>query len=229
MPQPYEATQRAEEPEHAGCLVFEAGLADYLEGEIRPEVVRHSRECEYCAVILADLELVTTESRSSGAEVGAPGPSPRVWANIRATLESEGYFRDRRGWWERFSSPWSHAPSPFPLVGLAVVLLTAALFLVYPLGRTNIPPRYTPTIAGQQELQQAVVQLEQAYRERAASFEPAVKQSYEKGLESLDASIEQAQSSLDAQPENDLAREYLLTAYEQKADVLASALEYNGR
>ncbi len=228
MPEPFEATQRATEPEHKGCLIFEGGLADYLEGQIRPDLARHARECEYCAVMLADLELISTESRTAGLEEGGRGPSPRVWANIRAALESEGYFRDQRGWRERFFSQWWAAPNPVPLAAMAVVLLAAAVFLVYPWTHTNLP-LHSAAIAGQQELQQTVAQLEQAYRERATSFEPAVKQGYEKGLESLNASIEAAQSSLDSQPDNDMAREYLLTAYEQKADVLASALEFNGR
>lgn len=242
MPEQYPALDRTTEANRAGCMTFEAGLAAYLEGEVRPEVVSHARECTYCGVILADLETIMAESRRAGA--GAPiepGPSPRVWANIRATLEAEGYFRDQRAWWERWFPRWSLAPNPVPLAVLGVAVLAGATLLLSPRsshpgysGReqtANLAPSAMNmgVISGQQELQQAVRNLEKAYRERAVSFEPAVKLGYEKGLSSLDASIEQAELSVKEHPDNDLARDYLLTAYEQKAEVLATALEFNGR
>jgi hypothetical protein len=44
-------------------------------------------------------------------------------------------------------------------------------------------------------------------------------------LNSLDASIRECNDSLQREPGNSLAHEYLLAAYSQKAEVLSSALE----
>jgi hypothetical protein len=52
---------------------------------------------------------------------------------------------------------------------------------------------------------------------------------YQKRLRSLDNSINECRDSVRRQPADDLAQQYLLTAYAQKAEVLASALEFGNR
>ena len=58
---------------------------------------------------------------------------------------------------------------------------------------------------------------------------PDLKATYDKSLVSLDHSIEECLDSLQNEPRNALAHEYLLTAYTRKAEVLSSALEFDGR
>ena len=74
-----------------------------------------------------------------------------------------------------------------------------------------------------------MAELESSYRVRKVSFEPAVQATYDRGLDSLNASIQECRDSVQREPDNSLAREYLLAAYEQKAQVLTAALEYDGR
>ena len=77
----------------AACRLFDAQVADYLDGEDRPAVVVHASECAFCAVVLADLRTVISESAALGFEE----PPPRVWANIRAASEVAAVI-DRRNW-----------------------------------------------------------------------------------------------------------------------------------
>jgi len=56
-----------------------------------------------------------------------------------------------------------------------------------------------------------------------------VKATYRKGLESLDASIEECRASVEREPGDTLARQYLVAAYTQKAEVLATALQFDVR
>jgi hypothetical protein len=72
-----------------------------------------------------------------------------------------------------------------------------------------------------------VSELENSYQARKTSFEPADQDTYERSLASLNNSIREARASLKEEPENALAREYLTAAYEQKAEVLSAALEYD--
>jgi hypothetical protein len=58
---------------------------------------------------------------------------------------------------------------------------------------------------------------------------PDLKATYEKSLVSLDGSIRECLDSLHHEPGNALAHDYLLTAYTRKAEVLSSALEFEGR
>jgi hypothetical protein len=71
--------------------------------------------------------------------------------------------------------------------------------------------------------------MEASYRASEKSLDPTMQASYQKGLESLNNSIQECQESVKKEPGNTMAREYLATAYQEKAAVLSAALEYDGR
>jgi len=220
------------------CRLFDAQVADYLEGGDRPAVIAHASECAFCGVILADLRAVISESAALGFEE----PPPRVWANIRATLEAEGVFREPGGWWTRWVSHLTSLPSP-AAVGVLASLVILALSLsvspgvfgprTAPAGRTAKPTAEAvapPQISSEDiALAETIKELEGSYQARKTSFEPAVEDTYERSLVSLNNSIREARDSVKEEPGNALAREYLVAAYEQKAEVLSAALEYDGR
>jgi hypothetical protein len=78
-------------------------------------------------------------------------------------------------------------------------------------------------------LERVVHELEETFRAREGSLAPDLKATYENSLISLDASIRECSDSLEREPDNSLAHEYLLAAYSQKAEVLSSALEFDER
>jgi hypothetical protein len=78
-------------------------------------------------------------------------------------------------------------------------------------------------------LERVVDELEETFRAREASLAPDLKATYDNSLISLDTSIRECSDSLEREPGNSLAHEYLLAAYSQKAEVLSSALEFAER
>jgi hypothetical protein len=78
-------------------------------------------------------------------------------------------------------------------------------------------------------LVQTVHELEEHYRAREGFFHPVLKATYQRNLESLNASIGECLESVQREPRNNLAREYLVRAYTQKAELLASAMEIDSR
>jgi hypothetical protein len=78
-------------------------------------------------------------------------------------------------------------------------------------------------------LAHVVSDLEVNFRANEASMTPELKATYDKSLVSLDTSIRECLDSLHDEPRNTLAQDYLLTAYTRKAEVLSSALEFEGR
>jgi hypothetical protein len=227
----------------AACRNFEAGLSAYLDGESRPEVPGHAGECRFCSVLLSDLQQLVTASAALPDE----DPPARLWANIRVALESEGVFKAPAGFWERWlpSLEFLRRPAPVAVLGglalLSLLLVTpsdvsdSGFGAFLPRMSSQVPgmtPKVQLARAGVEvdgNLQQTVQELQAIYRSRALSFRPAVSAAYEQGLRSLDLSIEECQDSVRREPANGLAREYLLSAYEQKAEVLQSALEFEGR
>ncbi|MGH9374981.1 MAG: hypothetical protein ACRD1J_02310 [Terriglobia bacterium] len=226
-------------PTTDGCLKFEEELPAYLEGEDRPLVLEHAEGCEFCRCVLADVEMV----RGLSLELVLDEPSPVVWANVRAALAAEGIIHPQVSFWRRWlpSGNRRWLRSPAPVIGAVAAVVVAVVLLRGP--RPGNPPQissassvqpavaiatnYSPRSTAQ--AQQTIEQLEQVYDARRGSMEPSLEVTYEKSLQSLDDEIRECQASIQQQPRNVLAGEYLSSAYMEKAQLLQSALEYNLR
>lgn len=216
------------------CSQFDQELPAFLEGEDRPAVIRHASECPYCSVVLADLRLIQSQLQETYLE----DPPARVWSNVRATLASEGFFREPVAGWRawipqggllRYAAPFAALAS---LVLVATVLLIRPTSLVPPPSVTNNAPQVGMPLALNEtpvDPPDGLVMMERSYQDSEKSLDPVVRASYQKGLKSLDNSIEECKASVKKDPGNSLAREYLAAAYEQKAAVLSAALEYHGQ
>jgi len=217
------------------CYEFELELEAYMEGERRPFVSAHARECAFCRVIVEDLEAL----RSAALAMPLEEPSPAVWANIRAQLVAAGAFGERAGLWNWFGQlNFLHRPVPVTAFACLVLLgclvtvprtyleqdTTSGLSAALP-ARTTV--RSMAFIGDSGALEHVVQELEETFRAREGSLAPDLKATYENSLNSLDVSIRECSDSLEREPDNSLAHEYLLAAYSQKAQVLSSALEFD--
>jgi hypothetical protein len=219
-----------------GCQEFDANLETYLEGGENLDVRAHAEQCSSCSSVLDDLEMI----RAAARDLPLESPPPRVWSNIRATLAGEGFFRERESFWRRWIASASLVPRTAPAAAVAFALLLAVIMVFKGDIQRNgsQQPALTSSAASivpvglsgvQTNLVRTVRDMEEDYKAREASLDPSAKQIYQAGLSSLDNSIHECLDSLQKQPHNMLAREYLMQAYAQKAEVLASALEYGGR
>lgn len=199
------------------CQRFDQLLPDYLEGQDHPHVAAHAADCAFCGAMLADLLLV----RAEAGEIGSEEPPARLWANVRARLAEEGLIRpsrSRRAWLDWFLRP-------VPAASFAALLLCGFLTL-RSLGYLH---RHAPSssfaVIVDPQLDASVKDMERAFRDRSASLDPSVRAAYEEGLKALNSEIDECRTSLSRQPDDGLAREYLVSAVNEKAAVLASALE----
>jgi hypothetical protein len=230
------AEERHKHSQEFGCREFDVNLDAYLDGEGSAGVPAHAGECSSCGAILDDLESI----RSTARDLPLESPSPRVWSNIRATLVEEGLIREQASFWRRWVPSVSLVPRSAPAAALAFALLLAVIMVFkgdiqrngnrIPALRPASASTVQVSLSGvQSNLARTVQEMEQNYKARESSLDPSAKQVYEAGLTSLDNSIHECLDSLQKQPHNLLVREYLMQAYAQKAEVLASALEYGGR
>ena len=221
----------------AACYQFDIELPDYLEGEAKPHVDNHARQCARCGAILADFQQIL----ALGRQLPAPEPPATIWANVRATLEAEGIIHEPVSFLDRWLGQLRLAPNPVPLGALGCLAILAALLMGAPavpeqggtsdeplaLSAMNSIPLQSASLDS--DLFRTIGELEKSYDSRARSLDPSVKDTYEKSLGSLNSSIRECRDSLRREPSNALAREFLVTAYTQKAEVLASALEFDVR
>jgi len=224
-------------PQHESCRQFDRDLPAYLEGEERPAVLNHAKECAYCAVVLADLEQLRFASRHLPQEE----PPARLWANIRANLEAEGIIREQVPAWHRWLPRPVFFPKSAPLGALAALALFSATLMVSPRGmnQANSPNALAPagkitaasivSMGLDENFVRTLGEMEKTYLAQEDSLEPTLKDTYRKSLDSLDTCIQECLRHCQKEPGNTLARQYLVRAYQTKAEVLASALEFSGR
>lgn len=223
------------EASREACRQFDINLAAFLEGEPRPQVTAHAPTCPFCSVLLGDLELIRTESCALSLE----DPPARLWANVRSTLAAEGVIRERqRGFMGGFAFP-SFGRVAAPVTALACLAVLSSVLMVRPSSIDRSRTSSWLSVADREAmaakvytledsaLASTVGELENNFQARQASLAPSVQEAYLKGLQSLDDSIRECRESVESEPGNTLAREYLVAAYSQKAEVLAAALKYD--
>jgi len=221
----------------AACRQFDLDLPAYLEGEDRPAVAAHARQCTYCGVLLADVEQVSFASHHLPVEE----PPARVWANIRATLSSEGVIREQVSGWRRWLPHFVLQPASAPAGALACLTILS-VFLMGPAGESGprqatggiAPGAATPIAAASvfgldNNLLRTLRLMEESYLALEVSLDPNLKATYRQSLDSLDDCIRECLKHCQRQPNDTLAHEYLLNAYQLKAQVLSSALQFDQR
>lgn len=234
-----DGTERFEQESiSSDCKRFDEELAAYLEGAEGTRVLVHAAQCPACGGVVKDLQMI----RSAAREMPLDSPSPRVWKKVRAALAGEGLILQPEPHW----LGWLRAPGiPSRLVpatmGIAVAVLGFVFILspkfskkpavLNPRTQTNtyaLSASNASYTAEQLSLAKTVQQMELNFRQHETQLPPLIKSTYEKGLQSLDTSIQESLDSVRQDPQDELAREFLMRAYAQKADVLASAMEYDG-
>jgi hypothetical protein len=219
------------------CRRFNDELEAYVEGEARPFIVSHSQDCASCGALLADLQGI----REAARDLPQEEPSRVVWANVRARLEAEGAFGAPVSGWRQILS--GHLfPQAIPLGVLAVLVLVGSVLSLpsnslqrwggadEAAGASVVAQMASAVPTGEDRaLAHVVSDLESSFRANEPSMAPDLKATYEKSLVSLDGSIEECLDSLRHEPRNTLAHDYLVTAYTRKAEILSSALEFDGR
>lgn len=227
-------TEKSSHRISSACHQFDDQLPAYLDGSEGTSVLRHAEECSACRGVLKDLQLIRAEAR----ELPLDSPSPRVWKNLQTALAREGLIRQAEHHW----LGWLRAPG-IPLrfasaTTAAALAIVGAVFILGPrLSRrpAAVAPRAdvaasatTATFTAEQlSLAKTVQEMERTFRQREMDLPPAIKSTYERGLASLDFSIRESLDTVRHDPQDELARQFLMDAYAKKADVLASALEYD--
>ena len=199
------------------CKEFLNHLEPWLEGDQHLEARGHVRDCSHCRGLVEDFGALETAARELSA--ADPEPPARVWTSLRSRLEQEGLIREaRRTTWLR----GLFAPIPRPaLAGAYLALLVAAAFAAS--GPIHRHADDNSWMEGNQTSALSA-QLDTAEKNTVASIDdpnPAVTASLHENLAIVDNYITLCEKSVREDPQNEIARDYLYTAYQQKADLLA--------
>jgi hypothetical protein len=216
------------------CHQLEQVLEQQGAGPLPEAAVAHIGVCEACRALTADLDAIHDAASELGTEEIAP--PEHVWVSLRKQLEAEEIIHKPRpapgsmkqGWWVAFQRP--------ALAGafLSFVLVAASL-ISYRGNSTQMAVH--PQFAFEQETS-SMHSAETVFKEelltvRNQSFpgfqkqDVAVMNSIRRNLGIVDNFIALCEKSVREQPDNEMAREYLYGAYEQKAELLTTALDHS--
>lgn len=214
------------------CDEFRQLLGQEPDEHLPEAALSHLNACEGCRGLAGDLDAI----RSAALKLGSAEiqPPESVWISLRRELVAEGLLREPRrdsrpvthGWWSFFQRP--AAAGAF----LALLVAAAGLFGYQHAVRSAarravlVTPHVEP--AAVRSMQRIFKEEEVDVVDRAitqlAGQNSAVADSLRRNLSIVDNFIAQCEKSVREQPNNEMAREYLYGAYEQKAELLNAAL-----
>ena len=206
------------------CVELQQSLAENENGG-RPEQRLHLQTCPNCSALMADLGAII----ASAAELReAHEPSPRVWNSIEISLRQEGLIRPQRA--SRSLLPvgarWGWARWAAPVA--ALLLITAGIYV----RENSLPHQLAKTVVSkpagivQPISDLAVAGLNDAdLLQEVASQTPVMQAQYADNLRRVNEYIADAQSDVNANPNDEEARRSLMAAYQEKAMLFEMAMD----
>jgi hypothetical protein len=210
-------------------VVEQEGLAP-----LPAEVSAHLSECRECRNFLADLTSIVDVARKMPSEIAPP---ERVWISLRAQLESEGIIKEpvlapeaeHASWWHGFSDLFRSRALATATVG--VLIAAAAVLQITNDNRVNEPSSLQPSVVALNDFTATRTTLndqEPVARGMILASTSAVDASLRDNLQTVDDFIADCERRVKEEPQDDLAREYLANAYQQKAELLSTMMDRGG-
>jgi len=198
------------------CEEFERVLPEHEDAR-STELEAHLAACPSCALLVVELGALSREARNLQA---SESPSPRVWNSVEIALKKEGLIRSPQTApvpRMRISPRWRW------LAPAAAALLLAVGALLYQRGGRN--PELAQNAPASHSSGAALVgedaQLVRLVGERAPTMQAAI----EADLRSVDDYVRDAEQSARSNPNDEVAQECLMAAYEQRSMVYELALD----
>jgi hypothetical protein len=200
------------------------------------ELNAHLAQCRECRNYLADLTSIVDVARKMPSEIAPPD---RIWISLRAQLELEGIIKEpalvlpteRVSWRQGFTELFRSRALATASVGLLLVI--AAVFQLRNDSGTgvNAPPSIQPTVIASEPFAATRTVLndqEPVAKGMILASTSPVDASLRENLQKVDDFIADCERRVKEEPQDDLAREYLSGAYQQKAELLSAMMDRGG-
>jgi hypothetical protein len=191
-----------------------------------PVVARaHLASCNACQSLVADLRDIVAAAHEFPAELEPPA---RVWVSLRAQLEDEGIIKtpaaagaERFSWWHGLAELFRGRALAAATVGLLIVAAGVLQIRQPAVQLTDTPNPFEETARTLAEQEHGLANMQLA-------SDSIVDASLRENLTAVDDFIADCERRVQAEPQDELAREYLSGAYRQKAQLLSAMMERGG-
>jgi hypothetical protein len=203
------------------CVELHQSLAE-VEDSSSAEQQAHLAGCPACSTLVADLNLII----STAAQLReVDEPSPRVWNSIAIALRQERLIRppgESRSLVASFGSRWGRARWMVPAA--AALLILVGIYANQHSLSTRLTKDTHPLPVANVAVADAGMNDAELLQE-VADRTPLMKMQYEDNLRRVNDYILDAQSTVDANPNDAEARRSLMDAYQQKAMLFEMAMD----
>lgn len=234
------------------CAEFQRVLAQIIDGGSNAEQESHLESCSLCSSLVSDLHTLSRQARTLQASdepssrvwesidrtikewqedldyiaeqamtlQATEEPSPRVWNSLESALRQEGLIRQPQRdqpvipFVQRWRMAWLVPVTAMLLIGGVILSQRGDQSGSQVLVQQKTTPSQPSTNGDDDQVLEAV-----------AARAPAVKEVYKADLQSVNAYIKDAEKSAQANPNDEEAQQYLMSAYEQKAMIYDMALD----
>ena len=214
-----------------------------------PEEARtHLAGCRDCRNYVADLTSLVDAARKLPAEITPPD---RIWISLRAQLEEEGIIRtpvdvipvEQTSWWQSINAFFTNRVLATGMVG--ILIAAAAVFQIRSDRTAPVAPpapaqsakivAAAPASKAPAPVTQAPGEFDRTARDlndqepvatgMILTSSSPVDVSLRDNLKKVNEFIAECEHRLKEQPQDELTREYLSVAYQQKAELLSAIIE----
>ncbi|MGC1614751.1 MAG: hypothetical protein WA736_08700 [Candidatus Acidiferrum sp.] len=230
------------------CKDIELALEQEGLEPLPKEAQAHLAECRNCRSYVADLTSLVDAAKKLPSEIAPPD---RVWLSLRAQLEAEGIIRtpadpihgEQVPFWQSIGDFFRNRVLATAMVGILIVAATvfqirrdrtayvappvetAKAVLVSapaPAAQKTSAPEAPPVFAS---VARALDDQEPVATGMILASTSPVDVSLRDNLKKVNEFIADCERRLKEQPQDELTREYLSAAYEQKAELLSAMIE----
>jgi hypothetical protein len=216
------------------CQSVVDALSDYLDGSLAGHELRlieaHLGQCPHCHVVRLDL----AEIRQAARELPLRTPPRALWVRIQREIEVErpeqGGVRETAElstWWERLMARrfTFTLPQLAGAVALAMALIAFALVSAYQQNTSGTGPGLRGATAsvllpGEEEIKGNIERRMNAINARLSSWDPQMRELFERHVATLDSSLHNCRQSLMANPQDKDHQQMLRALYEEKLQLL---------
>jgi hypothetical protein len=212
------------------CKVFQCEISEQLDQELslplKRELDQHLQHCSGCRTVFQDLMAIKLAS----SHLDFPEPPQRVWIGIEEQLQAEGLMRGRWNWRairDLISGGIEWGFKPVLAGAMLTLMILLGTLLIYRTPFNKRQPAVVQENAALQNLKLAEAQYQKAIdalaeisRKKMEGLNPQVARIFQENLATMDFYLKECKEAVKSDPDNPLAQNYLLAAYQKKVELL---------
>jgi len=192
------------------------------------ELKRHLEGCQDCQSFYHDVHMICT----TAPKLNQQKPDKDLWPGIQkgiTRVKPDSKFRLMARWKIPFL-----IPTPIVMSMLFMFfIISSGLYYLNNLGNSNMPHDYKSQMRERYHLEEVLylsvireLDASRQYVRQATNLD--VSQVFHENLEIIESSIQECRESLAGEPDNLMARKFLVKAYRNKVDLLTREIQISG-